>query len=341
MTKSSYKVRAAKHGYTFVELMVVIAIIGILVALLLPAVQACREAARRNTCSNNLSQLALALSQYEMAHCVFPSGTVEPAGPILNQANGYHHNWILQLLPHLEQKNAYRFVDRSVSVYDRANQPVRLLTLKVLRCPSYSGPPALSEYAGVHHDREAPIDAGNHGTFFRNSAVRIEDIPDGTSHTIVVGEKRAVVGDLGWMSGTRATLRNTGVPINWSSSRRHSPRWVDPRSYPPGVLGDGEAADDERLLNELFGPPGPTFQHSYSYQAPGPLVLDAEPEIEPFERPTSALLAVGGFNSEHPGGAQFARADGGVHFLSETIDLLVYARLAHRADFAVILARDW
>ena len=79
MAKSSLSRRSSRRGYTFIELMVVIAIIGILVALLLTAVQACREAARRNSCSNNLSQLALALCQYEMAHRKFPPGTVKKA----------------------------------------------------------------------------------------------------------------------------------------------------------------------------------------------------------------------------------------------------------------------
>ena len=69
-----------------------------------PPCRLVREAARRNSCSNNLSQLALALCQYEMAHRKFPPGTVEAEGPILNQASGYHHNWILQLLPYLEQR---------------------------------------------------------------------------------------------------------------------------------------------------------------------------------------------------------------------------------------------
>lgn len=317
--------------------MVVIAIIGVLVALLLPAVQACREAARRNTCAHNLSQLALALSQYELTHRLLPPGSVEFAGPILHQASGYHHNWILQLLPYLEQKNAYRRVDRSVGVYDRANQPVRMLNLRVLRCPTYNLGRALSDYAGVHHDAEEPIDANNRGTFFRNSAVRVEDILDGTSHTIVVGEKIAALGDLGWMSGTRATLRNTGVPLNWSNRRSRfnggrQPR--EPDSYPPGVLDAGPlSADDAVLLDELFGTaPVIPWKNQYLEFDEGDGELR---ELPPIQRPTNPLLAVGGFSSLHPGGAQFARADGGITFLSDNIDQRVYMRLADRADFAL------
>src|SRR5687768_3577398 len=91
--------------FTLVDLFWVIAIIGILVALLLPAVQAAREAARRSSCSNNLVQLILAVNQYEMAHSAYPPGTVEPAGPIQNVAKGYHHGWITQILPYIEQRN--------------------------------------------------------------------------------------------------------------------------------------------------------------------------------------------------------------------------------------------
>jgi prepilin-type processing-associated H-X9-DG protein len=72
----------------------------------------------------------------------------------------------------------------------------------------------MSNYAGCHHDLEAPIDADNHGVLFLNSRIARRDVTDGPAHTIYVGEKRVEPDDLGWMSGTRATLRNTGTPIN-------------------------------------------------------------------------------------------------------------------------------
>src|SRR5688572_33061782 len=100
------------YGFTLVELLVVIAIIGVLVALLLPAVQAAREAARRSSCMNNLSQLNLAIHQYEMAHGAYPPGTVAAAGPISNTATGYHHSWTVQILPYIEQQNAYNALDK-------------------------------------------------------------------------------------------------------------------------------------------------------------------------------------------------------------------------------------
>ena len=112
------------NGFTLVELLVVIAIIGVLVALLLPAVQAAREAARRASCANNLTQIGLAVHNYEMAHGVYPPGTIDAAGPITNKPTGYHHNWIVQIMPYIEEQNAYNLLDKKLSVYDPKNAAV-------------------------------------------------------------------------------------------------------------------------------------------------------------------------------------------------------------------------
>src|SRR4029450_6026515 len=106
------------------ELLVVIAIIGVLVALLLPAVQAAREAVRRTSCGNNLNQLMIAVHNYEMPHGVYPPGTIDANGPIVNAKVGYHHNWIVQTLPFIEQETVWRAIDKNKSVYHQANRRV-------------------------------------------------------------------------------------------------------------------------------------------------------------------------------------------------------------------------
>jgi prepilin-type N-terminal cleavage/methylation domain-containing protein/prepilin-type processing-associated H-X9-DG protein len=208
-----------RAGFTLIELLVVIAIIAVLIALLLPAVQSAREAARRAQCVNNLSQIVIALQNYDSSHEMLPPGVVNPTGPISNAAKGYHHSWVVQILPYIEQANAFRKVDFKAGVYDLANSTVRQHSMQSFLCPSDWGPGgsggvAQTSYAACHNDTEAPIDVTNKGVFYLNSHTRYEDIPDGSSFTIFVGEKARTGLELGWMSGTRATLRNTGTPIN-------------------------------------------------------------------------------------------------------------------------------
>ncbi|MDX1966784.1 MAG: DUF1559 domain-containing protein [Planctomycetaceae bacterium] len=235
------RARAARtpSGFTLIELLVVIAIIAILIALLLPAVQQAREAARRTQCRNNLMNLGLALHNYMMAHEVLPPGTQNltgpinnlPAGPAAEDGSGSvsspidltvhrHMGWITQILPYFEQQNAYKKIDFTRSVYAPENATVRNYLIGTLQCPSDPSPTrneesVYSSYRGCHHDSEALIDVDQNGVFFLNSAVSYEGIEDGSSSTLFVGEAPGGWNStLGWMSGTRATLRNTGTEIN-------------------------------------------------------------------------------------------------------------------------------
>ncbi|WP_235934793.1 DUF1559 family PulG-like putative transporter [Candidatus Laterigemmans baculatus] len=202
------------RGFTLVELLVVIAIIGVLVGLTLPAVQAVREAARRQTCQHNLAQISLALSEYHAAVLAYPRGTINPAGPIRNEPQGFHHNWISGLLPYLDLPTVAAAVDSEVSVYATENEPVRDVRVSVLRCPSAGTlATAGSHYAGSHHSVEAPIAEDNNGVFILNRQISQDDLHDGLQYTLLVGEKFVPADDLGWLSGTRATLRNTGPEL--------------------------------------------------------------------------------------------------------------------------------
>jgi prepilin-type N-terminal cleavage/methylation domain-containing protein/prepilin-type processing-associated H-X9-DG protein len=226
----------AKRGFTLVELLVVIAIIGVLIALLLPAVQAAREAARRIQCSHHLGQLILAVHHYEMTYGAYPPGTLESQGPIRHVAQGYHHNWIGQILPYIEETVTFRHIDFTVGVYDPANQPVYDLQLPILQCPStFGSEPNFANYAGVHHHVEAAIDVTNTGVFFLNSAIRQKEVTDGLTHTAFLGEHLPIDPGLGWMSGTRATLRNMGTPLNGAGM---------------GGFGGWGGADDPIFLEE-------------------------------------------------------------------------------------------
>lgn len=209
-------------GFTLVELLVVMAIIGVLMGLLLPAVQAAREAARRTSCMNNLSQLALAIHHHEFNAERLPSGTINPSGPIRSEAIGKHVSWTVQILPYIEQRNLHERFDFGAGAYAPENREVRSGFVPTFLCPSNPGiylnrggarsSDAIGEshYAGNHHDSESPIAGDNHGLLFLNSKIRFADILDGSSQTLLLSEIKLDESHLGWVSGTRSTLRNVG-----------------------------------------------------------------------------------------------------------------------------------
>jgi prepilin-type N-terminal cleavage/methylation domain-containing protein len=314
-----------RAAFTLVELLIVIAVIGVLVALLLPAVQACREAARRTSCSNNLRQQILAVHNYESAHRLYPPGTIAATGPVVNQPNGFHHNWIVQLLPFLEERNAWDAIDKSVSVYHANNAVVAQHRIGILRCPSTPAPLGTLCYAGVHDDREKPIDAEDHGVFFLNSRLQYFQIEDGTSHTVFLGEKVPDGTELGWMSGTRASLRNMGTLVNSLRFGAFGPPIAETTFE---EISDEDAALEEtvREIDEEQGIASSLADSDWIEPLPEGTYFDRQPA-----RPGSPRW-VGSFGSGHPGGAQFALGDGSIRFITSNATIAVIGQLAHRHD---------
>ena len=129
---------AQRRGFTLVELLVVIAIIGILVSLLLPAVQAAREAVRRIKCQHHLRQLALGVTHYHDTHGAYPaSGLVDTSSRLYDPRSGTMHSWITLILPYLEQRILYDQFDFHASVLAQSNDP-QAVQPPVLLCPSDS-----------------------------------------------------------------------------------------------------------------------------------------------------------------------------------------------------------
>jgi prepilin-type N-terminal cleavage/methylation domain-containing protein/prepilin-type processing-associated H-X9-DG protein len=240
-----------RQAFSLIEVIMVMTIIAVIIGLALPALLSSREAGRRLQCLNNLHQISLALANYEEQYGELPPGVINPTGPVHNQPDDLHVGWIVSLLSHMEQGGLALAIDTRLSVYDPVNSKAAGPPMRTFLCPTdfragRVGGVGVSSYAACHHDVEAPIDVDNHGVFFLNSRIRHDDIPDGSSYTIFVGEKRIASQDLGWLSGTRATLRNTGTPLNAGSKRGEAPE-------PVGDLVGGFSSSHAGGGNFAFG----------------------------------------------------------------------------------------
>lgn len=334
-----------KSGFTLIELLVVIAIMAVLIALLLPAVQQAREAARRSQCKSNLQQIGFALHSYYNSHETLPPGVVNATNPIRQTAEGYHHGWLVALLPYIDQPLLSQAIDPVLSIYDDANLEFRKVRVAVYLCPTDPAAErandqnqnvALSSYCGNHHHTLGAIDTNNHGVLFLNSRVRYKDIYDGSSSTIMAGEAKRSSEDLGWSSGTRATLRNGGIPLNQTpeGSRYYNDLGANPatefaqnleanQKSESAMGGDGGGISYGAETNNIA---------EMSESMSGPSEVAAPPRPPRPALPTNLSSDPGGFGSHHRGGAQFLLCDGSVSFLSENIDPATYRHLLDRAD---------
>jgi prepilin-type N-terminal cleavage/methylation domain-containing protein/prepilin-type processing-associated H-X9-DG protein len=211
--------RRVKHGaggFTLVELLVVIAIIGVLVSLLLPAVNAAREAARRTQCLNNIRQMAMATLNYESARGQFPPAIQFPSS-VTNAATSaeYGPNWVILSLPFIEEQGTYDLFDLSLPISDPANRAARGASLATMLCPSdpYNKTPFSLPLEGDNwargnygansshwhfpfqqlHDNDLNIWKNDwvRGVMGGNRAVTVRQIKDGASKTVSIVELRS------------------------------------------------------------------------------------------------------------------------------------------------------
>jgi prepilin-type processing-associated H-X9-DG protein len=300
-----------------VELLVVIAIIGILIALLLPAVQAAREAARRSQCSNNLKQLGLGLLNFEAAHQKLPTADT---GPEYGRTN-----WLPPILPFLEQGNLVADYDLAIDWWEPPNRTIAAQPLTVALCPSTPNPlrfedkpsggttkrGACGDYfapAGVHPDinAELPADRRFNGTVgdsnlkgvlhwheTSNPSNRLADIIDGASNTILLGE----------CAGREDVWRGRVMtPVNYGSppARARGGAWASTDN----AYGIGQRE---------------TWHGGLGGVIPGRVGINNSNEWGHC------------FYSLHPGGANFLFADGSIRLLSETTDLYLLGAQVTRA----------
>jgi prepilin-type N-terminal cleavage/methylation domain-containing protein/prepilin-type processing-associated H-X9-DG protein len=322
-----------RHGFTLIELLVVMAIFAVLIALLLPAVQSAREAARRAQCTNNLKQLGLALANYESANGVYAYGMArENCGPkCLFSPNGYYigSGLFVRLLAQLDQQplaNAYNF---SLINWTADNATVCATGLSVLWCPSDGAIAGLrSTFAGWGWDGSTQTlvytsYAGNMGTF-----TTVPTTPVSPAQLLaVLGQANGVFFYLGW------------------------PAWYpqNPGSVPPARLSSvtdglsntfafGEKAHGKfPQTADAYGSIDYQYNGAWISGTFGDTLFTALYPMNPFGRIGDDLGSnyFYGYNAQednfsiaassfHPGGCNFAFLDGSVHFLKETVNTWPY-----------------
>jgi len=221
-----------RRAFTIIELLVSIAIIALLIALLLPAIQQTREMARRTRCGNNLKQIGLALSNYESALRVLPFGVL--GGNAIATWTNPLHTWHSQVLYFLDQQPLYTSYQFNLAFNSPVNQQIVITTIPTFICPTHpdSGPVS-NAWGQNHYAGNAGTQSGtNDGVLFPMSAVKIRGITDGTSHTLAVGEIGYELG--GW---ARGALPGGGGAGGGQGYARSVVRWwkAPPTCAKPGL----------------------------------------------------------------------------------------------------------
>jgi prepilin-type processing-associated H-X9-DG protein/prepilin-type N-terminal cleavage/methylation domain-containing protein len=318
-------------AFTLVELLVVITIIGILIALLLPAVQAAREAARRMQCSNNLKQLGLAIANYESQHQVLPPGEIVSPGPNTSIGWGLEHTALALILPMMEQTGASQLYNFRLRALDPLNGPAVQTQIAAYQCPSdnAAGRRAQTGYGSYWARSNVVVsfgsltmcknsvgssapkdivrnggDTNTNGPFRFDVARTVADLTDGTSNTAVGSEVLAGQKEDFTTSGKWDARGIWAWPMMGSFAYTHL-------NTPNSSVGDTlyvSSADTECINDPTEGRPCTATSTTV------------------YDRFQAAA------RSRHPGGVNVAFGDGHVVFIADTINTAVWHDLGNMAD---------
>ncbi len=335
-----------RRAFTLVELLVVIAIIGVLVALLLPAVQAAREAARRSSCSNNLKQQGIALHNFHDTFNRLPPGCATDMQPFgtnpAGTANGWGSSWMVYILPQVEQGALYdKLLFNGSSGHTHAGNLSYFnnVVVKGYVCPSSTTTPRLiarnsvniarADYVGIAGAVDSAdffpaaypwtdgtekvgtygISSGA-GTFFHNSQINMAAMTDGTSNTVIVGEQSTMMKD---STGTNQVGWNAGGPFGWT-------------------MGFGSSTSGSSVAADNRSPNCTTLRYKINYKKTDMAAAGdcANKGICNDTSVNSPLI------SNHPAGVMVLLGDASVRLLSDNTALDVLGRLAVRNDGHVV-----
>jgi prepilin-type N-terminal cleavage/methylation domain-containing protein len=314
------------YGFTLVELLVVIAIIGILIALLLPAVNAAREAARRTSCNNQIRQVTLAAINYQASQKFFPPASND-------HVNGECISYVALIAPYLEESSLKMLVDLKKKWSDPLNEPARLTRVRILRCPSQD-PQEIMQFrpAGAASSSWALADLANHYKAVLGAKEVGQTCPQSPTDKYSLD---CTIG--GASSGYTA---NNGIMIstpdqvgeNWAGKGFIQPRHVTDGLSKTFLLGE-LSWDAQNHHMWIVGKHG-----TYIYSANNITYTLMSGARNP--QPGSAAQDVGGndnsFGSKHRGGAHFSHADGSVKFVSENTGIKLLQAAASRATGEVL-----
>lgn len=304
--------RAPRSGFTLIEVLIVLSVIGLLVALLLPAVQAARESARKARCGNNLKQIGLALHGYHDRWSLFPPAYSTEIRASDFQETGPGWGWGSSILADLEQPALCHAINfgRLVDAPDQVT--TRQTSLAVFLCPgspalgpvrfAYPRPPLADDWSPAQYVASAGyldqrVGSESNGVFSRNGRVGLSQILDGSGSTLLVGERSRNLADATWL----------GI-VEPVGSILTDPAWPEQVSMPNNILVQSYVG--------AVGTPGtPTY---------------------PGDTPNSRAALPSSFWSLHPGGCHFGFADGSVRFVKESIHPPTFFGLASRSGGELI-----